>query len=142
MDYSYEMFQDGINDIVEQIDSSEPSHFDYVIGLTRGGLIPAVVLSHRLDVPMLALNFQTRDSNLRHIPNKIKNILKNKNVLIVEDIIDSGETLTLLIKEFDSFCNYKIAALIYNDEQKIDCNYFNVTISRSVNSDWINFWWE
>ena len=25
---------------------------DYIVGLTRGGLIPAVYLSHYLDVPM------------------------------------------------------------------------------------------
>ena len=31
---------------------------DYVVGLTRGGLIPAVLLSHYFDVPMHTLGRQ------------------------------------------------------------------------------------
>lgn len=142
MDYTYEMFMDGINHLVEQIDNESVNGFDYVIGLNRGGLIPAVMLSHRLDVPMLALNWQTRDSDLRKIPNTIKNLIKDKNVLIVDDIIDSGETFKLLIKELEGICKHEIACLIYNEEQKIDCNYNHVTIKRSVDSRWVNFWWE
>ena len=36
---------------------------DYIVGLTRGGLVPAVMLSHYLDIPMWTLNVSLRDSD-------------------------------------------------------------------------------
>ena len=37
---------------------------DYVVGITRGGLYPALLLSHYLDVPMQTLSVQLRDSTM------------------------------------------------------------------------------
>ena len=34
---------------------------DYIVGLTRGGLIPATMLSHYMNVPMHTLNVSLRD---------------------------------------------------------------------------------
>jgi len=34
---------------------------DYIIGITRGGCLPAVMLSHYLDVPMQTLKVSLRD---------------------------------------------------------------------------------
>jgi len=45
-------------------------------GLPRGGLIPAVMVSHQLDLPLLT-NIQPR----------------NENTVIIDDIADSGKTL-------------------------------------------------
>ena len=36
---------------------------DYVVGLTRGGLLPAVLISHYLDVPMETLKVSLRDDS-------------------------------------------------------------------------------
>lgn len=38
---------------------------DYIVGLTRGGLVPAVLLSHYLNVPMWTLNVSLRDGDNR-----------------------------------------------------------------------------
>jgi len=53
-----------------------------IAGLPRGGLIPAVILSHKLNLPLI----------------EIENI--SKNTLIVDDICDSGETFIKLHDEF------------------------------------------
>jgi hypoxanthine phosphoribosyltransferase len=37
---------------------------DYIAGITRGGLVPATMLSHYLDVPMHTLNISFRDKPL------------------------------------------------------------------------------
>jgi hypothetical protein len=37
---------------------------DYIVGITRGGLVPAAMLSHYLDVPMHTLNISFRDNDL------------------------------------------------------------------------------
>jgi hypoxanthine phosphoribosyltransferase len=37
---------------------------DYIVGLTRGGLVPAVYMSHMLDIPMETLKVALRDGSL------------------------------------------------------------------------------
>lgn len=141
MDYTYEMFQHSIDRLAEDIDITF-ENYDYVLGITRGGLIPAVFLSHRLGIPMLAINWSTRDSKIKTLDNHTKELLNNKKVLIVEDIIDSGETASQLIQELGTVCTYHIAALIYNVSQKIEPKYYDISIDRTVTEDWINFFWE
>ena len=63
--------------------------FTKIHGLSRGGLIPAVLLSHKLSIPYT-------DSI-------------DENTLVVDDICDSGETLVNLI----STINVKTAVLHY-----------------------------
>lgn len=142
MDYTYEMFEYGM-DFLELEISSSGREFDYIIGLNRGGLIPAVVLSHRLDIPMIALNFQTRDSKFRSIDSNTKQLLLNKAVLVVEDIVDSGKTIELLKKELEGLVvSLDVAALVYNVEQDVDARYYDVILKRSEDQAWVNFWWE
>ena len=35
--------------------------YDCILGITRGGLIPAVKISHALNIPLQPVNYQTRD---------------------------------------------------------------------------------
>ena len=141
MDYTYTMFMDAVDRLAEDIDITFED-YDYIVGVTRGGLIPAVFLSHRLGIPMISINWSTRDSMIKTLDKTTKYILNGKKVLIVEDIVDSGETLSQLIKELGSVCNYHVAALIYNTSQNIEPKYYDIQIDRTVQKDWINFFWE
>lgn len=96
---------------------------DYIVGLTRGGLVPATMLSHYLDVPMHALKVSLRDddngpeSNLwmaeeafGYVP-KEERVLANfdytlhaKKILIVDDINDTGATLNWIQEDWRSGC--------------------------------------
>ena len=57
---TYKDVESLTNEILRQMnkDSWRP---DYVVGLTRGGLLPAVLLSQYLDVPMETLKVSLRD---------------------------------------------------------------------------------
>ena len=103
---------------------------DYVVGITRGGLIPAVMISQYLDVPMHTLNISFRDgeggpeSNLWMAedaygyvpyegtelpavrdPNRVTtNPAVRKKILIVDDINDSGRTLNWIKEDWASGC--------------------------------------
>lgn len=95
---------------------------DYIVGLTRGGLIPAVIMSNMLDIPMHTLKVNLRDhadspeSNLwmaEHAFGYVDNGLKEeprwskdnqKNILILDDINDTGATLDWIIQDWQSSC--------------------------------------
>jgi hypoxanthine phosphoribosyltransferase len=71
-----------LDDIERQIkDSGEK--FEMIAGVTRGGLVPAVMLSHRLELPMMAIT--TEDAILP--------ISLAKKTLIVDEIYDTGKTI-------------------------------------------------
>jgi hypoxanthine phosphoribosyltransferase len=122
---------------------------DIIVGLVRGGCVPAVHLSHALKVPTLMLHISTRDGNIVDIDNnfaKLETIVKaGCNVLIVDDIIDSGKTMQILLDKL-SFLPYtdniRTACLIYNVSQPVKANYFGVTIDRNEDKRWVQFPWE
>ena len=71
-----------LDDIERQIKESGEK-FSMIAGVTRGGLVPAVMLSHRLDLPMMAIS--TEDAILP--------ISLAKKTLIVDEIYDTGKTI-------------------------------------------------
>ena len=71
--------------------------YDYIIGMSRGGLIPAVHLSHKFKVPMQVADIShplskgdNIDEHKSIIPNRF---YWNSKILIVDDILDSGHSV-------------------------------------------------
>lgn len=129
---------------------------DVVVGIARGGMIPAVCLAHRMsqdnNVQVDSLVWQTRDGSHKD-SNHLKDMLnqyKHKYVLFIDDIIDSGETFFQIDKELQTynaigafFPNVKYTSLIYNTSQtKFKPHFYGRKIDRNVDKDWIKFWWE
>jgi uncharacterized protein len=96
---------------------------DYIVGITRGGLIPAVMISHFFNVPMYALSVNLRDfenyeSNLwmpedafGYVPKNqqgtmdiVSDAATRKKILIVDDINDTGATINWIVKDWESSC--------------------------------------
>lgn len=66
---TWEQLDEGAQDLVSQIKIHGWCQPDYVVGLTRGGLIPAVRISHLMDIPMVAVNYSSvvgRGDNKNH----------------------------------------------------------------------------
>ena len=98
-------------------------HPDYVVGITRGGLIPANLISQYLDLPMHALKVSLRSDNdcetntwmaedaFGYQPatdndyswTRIDPSMR-KRILIVDDINDSGETINWIRRDWQSSC--------------------------------------
>ena len=70
------------------VDHFEP---DVIVGLSRGGLTPGVMLSHWLKKPFKPVKAALRDHPEweDYLPRK-----SDKRVLIIDDVCDSGETFT------------------------------------------------
>lgn len=153
IDYSYSDFRDGIETIAKQVEASgfEPN---CIIGIVRGGSVPAVYLSHRLKVPVQMVHWNTRDdtewgneSNW-WIPEEIHGGLK---VLIVDDIVDGGDTIRELLADWQTSVagmgnlpvdNIRIASMIYNTAQDVTPHFFHQTINRNEDQRWVIFPWE
>ncbi len=79
---------------------------DFVIGVSRGGLIPAVWIATHLNKPLITAYIDKEDNVYLDRTKWIK----NKNVLIIDDVIRSGKTCRK-IEKIVLDCNVK---KIYN----------------------------
>ncbi len=127
----------------EVIQAGDP--IDYIVGIARGGLIPAVLLSHRLDVPMRSVSWSTfhKEQMREHALDIAEDIQEGKRVLLVDDILDSGRTIQELMEDWD--CKreqVKLAVLHHNTDQPIVPDFHGRKFSRTNNPEWIDFWWE
>ena len=147
-----------ISDIAMKMHRGEGWKPDYIVGLTRGGLIPAVYLSHYLDIPMETLKVSLRD-NADTETNcwMSEDAFNGKNILIVDDINDTGATLDWIINDWQSSClpddpkwlnvwgnTVKFAVLVdnlsSNFSRKVD--YCAKEINKAEKDVWIVYPWE
>ncbi|WWP02122.1 MAG: phosphoribosyltransferase family protein [Candidatus Dasytiphilus stammeri] len=126
--------------------------YDCIIGLSRSGWIPAVIIAHYLGFRKLTsisvIRNITDDINSAKIPPKIEEIgpiaEKCHNWLIIDDIVGSGETIKYIRKTF-SLPNRSIfvASLFFNSLNG-DINHINkyVDYYAKEEQEWIRFPWE
>jgi uncharacterized protein len=62
-----------------------------VVGISRGGLIPGVIVSHILNVPFEPVSWQTRDGYSQDAEKVAEN--NYGTTLFIDDICDSGLTM-------------------------------------------------
>lgn len=144
--YSWQDFDRDILNLVSQIEASTWIP-DYIVGVKRGGLIPAIKLSHYFNKPMIMMSCQLRDSKDNQVRlYEVEEISTDKTILIVDDICDSGVTLSQIILKFYttgfSIDNVKTCSLFYNSEQNFVVDYAAKNLNRSKYKDWIVFPWE
>lgn len=115
-----------------------------IVGLSRGGLVPAVMLSHILDVGMIPFSLSLRDNtSIRHEFDLLDGF---GNILVVDDINDSGETLDLFDKgliatQINKEANWKFATLYSKEVSKFTVDYYSELIPSGDNR-WLKFPWE
>jgi len=160
---------------------------DYIVGITRGGLIPAVMISQYLNVPMYTLGVSLRDgsggeSNLwmasdalgpnsrerfiddandvAGVLSAASDLLENgtyKEILLVDDINDTGATFNWIMEDWKSSCfsedpaweevwnnNVKFAVVVDNLASKcsVKMDFVGKEINKAENDVWVDFPWE
>lgn len=114
---------------------------DLIVGISRGGLIPGVMLSHKLDVPFTPLQWQTRDDTMERDFLSLVQLGKlketgPKNILFVDDICDTGKT----INEIRSQVPNGRWAVLYSKMDNMGIDFIGKRVY-NVNK-WIVFPWE
>lgn len=141
---------------------------DYIVGLTKGGLVPATMLANYLNCRMETLKVSLRDggeceSNLWMAEDAFgyeggkSDPELRKKILIVDDINDSGATLNWIRQDWASGCMPKDSAWnsIWGDNVRVAALYDNVSsnsltrvtyyatrINKRERDEWIVFPWE
>lgn len=141
--YLHDHFMQDIQDLTQQIQNSEFQP-QVIVGIARGGLIPATYLSHALNVPLVCASFSLRDGMVHNTVPHDGICLRGNQVLLVDDMIDSGETITQLLKHLNVTCpdlDIRVAVL-WQNTQAIQADYHARCIDRATNESWIIYPWE
>ena len=150
---------------------------DYIVGITRGGNVPATILSNMLNVRCEALKVSLRDdiqgpeSNLwmsedafgynnpeeTGITGARWDLTLRKNILVVDDINDTGATFNWIKQDWESSClpqednawasvwanNVRFATLTNNDASNFDdVRYTCHEINKAEEDVWLVYPWE
>jgi len=167
---SYSDVQMQVISIIQQMIQSNWRP-DYVVGLTRGGLLPAVLLSHWFNVPCHTLKVSLRDDGADNESNwwMAEDAFgydetfptegnAPKKILIVDDINDTGATLEWIKQDWRSTClpdnpnwehvwhrNVRFAVLVNNLASPTKVDYAAMEINKAEQDVWIEFpyenWW-
>jgi hypoxanthine phosphoribosyltransferase len=114
---SWGEIETAVENLACQIKNSDKK-IGSINGLARGGLIPAVILSHKLGIP-----FMNEDND------------SEGYVLIVDDICDTGETL-----KFYSNYEYILTATIHHKQTAmIEPDFYYDLVPED---EWIVYPWE
>ena len=139
---SWQDIQNSLNEI--HLKTKDLDNNAAIVGLSRGGLVPAVILSHLKSINMFyscgikSYNEQNKSTAIMfQYPDK--HALKNKEVVyVVDDICDTGGTLKFIENYLLPIKMISIT-LIYRTNENYRPNYFGTELS---DKRWVVFPWE
>ncbi len=118
---------------------------DALLAIARGGLTLGQLLSEALGTrEVYTLNCIHYDDNMNKLDTfdifNIPDLSRKHKVVLVEDIIDSGESMVEIIKVLSNKfprCEFKVASLFYKPTALIQPDF---TVKEATG--WIEFFWE
>lgn len=139
--YGYDEFKVDINNLASKLQDEK---FEAILGVARGGLLLTQFLAIKLNLrDVFTINSILYDDTMKNEKSKVFNIPDlsgYKKVLIADDIVDSGETLSnileILEKSFPHI-EFKIASLFYKKTALITPDFMEKEATA-----WIDFFWE
>ncbi|MBR1904335.1 MAG: hypothetical protein IJ824_04055 [Alphaproteobacteria bacterium] len=124
--------------IAQKIKERTPQNF-VLAAVSRGGLVPATIVAHWLDVKeikFIRLSSYDNQQERSEIIDTTTDIIPDEpNTYIIDDICDSGETVNYLRSKYPHAQIYTLV----NKNQQIQPDFAPITEPRNL---WINFPWE
>jgi len=121
---------------------------DFLVGVGRGGLVPAAYLSHRTGVTLLSVDHSSGDAAFADelLAKLAAKSRAGSRILIVDDINDSGATLAylrdVLVRHGCSEPHIRVAVLVDNVRSQARVEYAGRQIDRAHDKRWFVFPWE
>lgn len=138
--FTWEDFELSIDYLYEQIKQSgfKP---EQIVAVQKGGTFPSLYLSYYFNYAKLN-SIESRHYGPLTLPVKIitpdLSHLKNKNVLIVDDVIETGETIAAVVGAIIQFepKTIKTACLIQKTKSKTNANYCGMITPDELSMPW------
>lgn len=117
--------------------------YDAIIGIGRGGLIPATLLSYKFNIPVFNYGIKSYTEKKKRgqiFEYQYPDIDYGTTVILIDDLADSGKSFEYCLSELAPL-NLKIttAALYIKTNAKFIPDYF---IKSYASKEWISFPWE
>jgi hypoxanthine phosphoribosyltransferase len=155
--YSWKDVQGAVLEIARQMSIVDCWKPDYIVGITRGGAIPAVLLSQYTGIPMKSLDVSLRDGgDLVSNCGMAEDAYDGKNILVVDDINDQGSTIAWIKKDWRSSAlpsairwdndiwhrSVRFATLTNNLASKESVDYSVWEVNKAEEDCWLVYPWE
>ena len=148
--YSWEEMRRDVNTLCREIvlDKFDPQ---VIVGISRGGLVPGVMMSHWFKNPVKPVQAALRDFPIwtEYLP-----LPTDERVLIIDDICDSGETFEKMASHIkgprknsplELPVDVRFCSLIWNNECNFEPHYYARDIAKDSENIWVHFphelWW-
>lgn len=144
----HERFVADVTALAAQLAADAGWRPSFIIGIGRGGLAPAVYLSHATGLPMLSVDYSSQVSDFADAPlaRLAARTRGGERLLFLDDINDSGATIgrmrALLAEAGAAEGAVRFATLLDNLRSSQRVDYAARQIDRSVTKDWFVFPWE
>ena len=154
--YTWQQVEGACLDLARQIYTSNWRP-DYIVGIGRGGLIPANLLSQYTGVKMCSLDISLRDGG-DTVSNcgMADDAYDGKNILVVDDINDQGSTIAWIKQDWRSSAlpshirwdndiwhkTVRFATLTNNLASKEEVDYSVWEVNKAEEDCWLVYPWE
>jgi hypoxanthine phosphoribosyltransferase len=152
---TYEMVHNCVQHLAAKlsISSFKP---DYIIAIGTGGFIPARILKSFIDVPILCINLSHYDDEslntgiktiqMIHKNSPEHDIIRNKNVLIVDELDDTCSTLLHVVDMITQLGPKELGVAVLHNKVKTKVGELPESVhyfySKQVPDKWIVYPWE
>jgi len=110
---------------------------DIIVGIVKGGIIPARLLAQKLQVKNMYCLTVKKENDQRKITTEICEDLNHQKILLVEDILETGKSL-IIAKEYlqNKGATIKTACLYSLPISEIKPDFYLKTISKIITLPW------
>ena len=126
-------FESEIDILAKKIDAVP----DLIIGIARGGVIPAVLLSKRLNVKDMYVLKVRKEGGERRVMAEIFTDVSKKKVLLIEDMLETGKSMIVAKQYLEENGATAITACLYIMSQtEVQPDYFLREVPDVVHFPW------
>lgn len=143
VDISWKKYLQDIDILISKIKNRKP---DVILGVSRGGNIPATIISEQLNIPLSIISASSyegqkqEDLEIAEGVSNLKILKESKEILLVDDLFDTGKTImeTGIYLSFHFSPKMKTAVLYTKRKSELITHY----VEEMPENCWIKFPYE